>query len=116
VLEFSGLRGACFGVHQAFEVRERGGVLGGGFDNLGFHGAGEEWVFNSVIDFQSRAFTLATVNKVLPVEKREPSPMLKRAMREADAGIGLVRVGSTKEEIHAWTRRIYERAGKKPKG
>ena len=55
------------------------------------------------------------MNKTLPMEKREPSPALKRAMREADAGIGLVRVGSTKEEIHAWTRRIYERAGKKQK-
>jgi hypothetical protein len=59
---------------------------------------------------------MVAVNKALPVEKREPSPALKRAMREADAGIGLVRVGSTKEEIHAWTRRIYKRAGKKQKG
>jgi hypothetical protein len=46
----------------------------------------------------------------------EPTPRLKRAMREVNAGIGLVRVGSTKAEIKEWTRRVYERACKKQKG
>jgi hypothetical protein len=45
-----------------------------------------------------------------------PRPKLKRAMREVEAGIGLVRVGSTKEEIHSWTQRLYARARKKQKG
>jgi hypothetical protein len=53
--------------------------------------------------------------KSIPIETREPSPATKRAMREVNAGRGLTRIGSTKEEVQAWSRRIYERASKKQK-
>ena len=58
----------------------------------------------------------ASNNGVSVLTDWEPTPRLKRAMREVNAGIGLVKVGSTKAEIHEWTRRIYERACKKQKG
>jgi hypothetical protein len=53
--------------------------------------------------------------KTIPIETGMPSPATKRAMRDAMAGRGFTRIGSTKEEIHEWTRRMYERAGKKQK-
>jgi mRNA interferase YafQ len=40
-LQFRGLRRTLFGVHQALDLRKRGRMLGGGFDDFGLHGAGE---------------------------------------------------------------------------
>jgi hypothetical protein len=53
--------------------------------------------------------------KTFTVETREPSPALKRAMREVNAGRGVTRIGSTKEEVFAWSRRVYADACKKQK-
>ena len=53
--------------------------------------------------------------KALTVETRELSPATKRAIRDIEAGRGLVSIGSTRKEIHEWVSRVYEGACKKKK-
>jgi hypothetical protein len=85
------------------DVGGRRAGVGGQRENAGIDGAGDLGRMGGV------------KSKSVKYETREPSASLKRTMREVNAGRGLTRIGSTREEIHEWTQRVYERALKNKK-
>jgi len=69
-----------------------------------------------MVDIADFYLKIKVVNrKSILTETRELSPATKRAIRDIEAGRGLVRVGSTRAEIHEWVSRVYAGAYKKKK-